>query len=379
MDQMSSEQLAVLAQDQQSTLQISLVISFSGLAVISVCLRLFTRLRWLGHSLGWEDYTIVLSTCTAVVCTVCQVLQADAGSGRHAVFVPYPEGVTRMLKWLFWSIVSYNISLCATKVSILLQYHRIFTVAEMRIPLGLLMAFIIIWGTGAFFTSIFTCIPIHAYWDVLAKPTATCLKSNSLWYMNASINMVTDLAVAFLPVRVIWNLQIARNQKIALIAVLTIGWFVCVVSVLRLIALVSLSTHPDDSSYYSAPAAYWSGIEINLAIVCASLPALKPLIVRIIPGFSSRNSGRGVGTCESSRVVTIGTRCRNTARQTAEFELEAGVPESLHPERPLSTDVAGFDKNIYITRHYEQHFENSSRISEGESQTDLIVNPKPTC
>jgi len=39
-------------------------------------------------------------------------------------------------------------------------------------------------------------------------------------------------------------------------------------------------------------AAIWSGIEINVAIACASLPTLKPLIGRIIPGILSNGSTR---------------------------------------------------------------------------------------
>lgn len=193
-----------------------------------------------------------------------------------------------------------------------------------------------------------------------------------LWLGSASVNIATDLAVAFLPVRVIWNLQIANRQKIALIGVLTIGWFVCVVSVLRLTSLITFLQHPDDSSYYGAPAAYWSGIEMNLAIVCASLPTLKPLITKIIPGFSSRLSGRRTATGGSSRLATFGARGRNTARQTADIELGLGAPESTHSEMPKSPDDGAFDKNIYISRQYEQHFEHGSRPSDGESQRELV-------
>jgi len=188
---------------------------------------------------------------------------------------------------------------------------------------------------------------------------------------------VTDIAVAILPIRVIWNLQIAKRQKIALIGVLSIGWFVCVVSVLRLTSLIALFSHPEDYTYYSAPAAYWSGIEMNLAIVCASLPALKPLIVRVIPGFSSRFSGRGTESGASNGIVTIGTRGKNTARHTVDVELGIRVPGSTHSELPRSPDAGGFDKNIYISRHYEQHVEQGSRPSDGESQTDLVPQPKP--
>jgi hypothetical protein len=36
--------------------------------------------------------------------------------------------------------------------------------------------------------------------------------------------MITDLLIAALPVRGIWQLQLVRKQKIALIAILTVGW-----------------------------------------------------------------------------------------------------------------------------------------------------------
>lgn len=40
-------------------------------------------------------------------------------------------------------------------------------------------------------------------------------------------------------------------------------------------------------------AGIWSGIEINVAIACASLPSIKPLISRVLPGLLSNHSTRG--------------------------------------------------------------------------------------
>ncbi len=192
--------------------------------------------------------------------------------------------------------------------------------------------------------------------------------------MNASINIVTDLLVAFLPVRVIWKLQIVMRQKIALLAILTIGWFVCVVSFLRLHALTVLVQHPDDNTYYSAPTAYWSSIEMNLGIACASLPALKPLVVKIIPGFNSsvhtnRAYGTGTGTGVSSKQIGV----RSTAgRIDDEYELGRRDSTTLYQ----TTDGDGmFGKNIYVSRQFEQHFEQSSRTSDSESQKDLVAQP----
>lgn len=186
--------------------------------------------------------------------------------------------------------------------------------------------------------------------------------------MNASINIVTDLLVAFLPVRVIWHLQIAKRQKYALMGILTIGWFVCVVSFLRLHALTVLVQHPDDNSYYSAPTAYWSAIEMNLAIVCASLPALKPLIVKIVPAFSSRAGSKryGYGTSGSSKNMGTGNGVRITTRNTVDEEIE------MDGTSRKSKDDEAYGKNIYVSRQFEQHFENGSRMSDSESQKDLV-------
>jgi hypothetical protein len=58
--------------------------------------------------------------------------------------------------------------------------------------------------------------------------------------------------------------------------------------------------------FYSAPPLYWAAIEMNLAIVCACVPALKPLIVKVIPAFSSRRSGNDSSQrSESSKVSKV--------------------------------------------------------------------------
>lgn len=54
MDNLTPEQLAVLAKDDQGPLTKSIVIAFTTLAFVAVVLRIFTRLRYVGVQLGWE-------------------------------------------------------------------------------------------------------------------------------------------------------------------------------------------------------------------------------------------------------------------------------------------------------------------------------------
>lgn len=76
---------------------------------------------------------------------------------------------------MYFSIITYNISLTVTKISILLQYYRIFTLREMRIPVYVALVIVSAWGTTTLFTSIFSCVPIDAYWNVAAPKGAKCI------------------------------------------------------------------------------------------------------------------------------------------------------------------------------------------------------------
>ncbi|EUC43280.1 hypothetical protein COCMIDRAFT_7265 [Bipolaris oryzae ATCC 44560] len=372
MDQLTTDQLAAMAQEDRGPLTKSVIIAFTVLSYIAVSLRLFARIRYIGLQLGWEDYAIVVSLATATVASVFQVLQANAGNGKHAIFIEFPEGFRPILKYLFWSIIFYNISLTFTKISILLQYGRIFTVRKMRIPLHIIMGMCIIWGVCMVIVAVYTCEPLPAK-DGGPKQSS-CVEGPIIWFVNAAINILTDLLVAFLPVKVIWNLQIAKRPKIALIAILTIGWFVCVVSILRLHALTILVANQHDTTYYSAPVAYWSSIEMNLAIVCASLPALKPLMVKILPGFSSRggSNGYGLGTDGLGKSKSMTHGIRSTARRAGAEDIELGS-SSQTVGLDKSSDDKILGKNIYVSRHFEQHYDDSSRVSDSESQKDLVV------
>jgi len=129
----------------------------------------------------------------------------------------------------------------------------------------------------------------------------------------ACLGIATDMLVAFLPLRSIWKLQLRMRQKIALVVLLSLGLVygrsiypylynferdpnvdsVCIISVVRLTALINLAKNRIDASYHAAPTHYWAAIELNLAIVCGSAPVLKPLVVIIIPRFASFGSSRG--------------------------------------------------------------------------------------
>ncbi|KZM24640.1 uncharacterized protein EKO05_0008579 [Ascochyta rabiei] len=374
MDQLTPEELASLAADDRGPVCRDVVIAFTVMSFVSVCLRLFVRVRY--QRTGWEDWTIVLSTIASIGIAVCQVLQVGAGSGKHAVLVPYPEGLSNIMKYLFYSIIAYNISLTITKISILLQYHRIFTIHKMRIPVYAALAMTSVWGLTLLFTSIFSCIPVEAFWEVTEQGNAKCVDIMALWYTNASVNIVTDILVAAIPIPGIWGLHIPKRQKIALLGILTIGWFICIVSVLRLWNVSVLGQHRDDITYYSAPTAYWSAIEANLAIVCASLPALKPLVVSIVPVFGTRkSSGQGSNAASGNNHRLRKLMSRDTLKHSGDKEQLTGVSSAScgHSFASSPSESGQSRKNIYVTKHFEQHVEDIKGPGNCDSQKEVTA------
>ncbi|KAF3912468.1 hypothetical protein ABW20_dc0104410 [Dactylellina cionopaga] len=264
--------------ETRGPLTAAIVITFTAFALVIVTLRAITRFVIIRRP-GLEDYFLVTAMAASIVTGVCQVFQVQYGTGRHFAEVDLADWSTS-LKYLFASIVAYNFSLTLTKTSILLQYLRIFTHKGFRIAAYVMMFIVFGYATEAILTGIFNCVPVEAFWT--GDPTAKCIPREALWFANAGVNIFTDFSIAILPLPVIVKLNMPKRQKIPLMLIFALGFFICIVSILRLRFLIILSKSMDPT--WDQPAtAYWSAIEMNISIVCACLPALKPLMSLVAP------------------------------------------------------------------------------------------------
>ena len=153
----------------------------------------------------------------------------DAGGGLHPVHegkpraLAYPDDHTanRPPQSFYSSIAVYNIAVCLTKISILLQYRRIFSNTKLRKFIIVGLAFLICWGITLTFLLPLVCIPVAAFWD----PTVDgfCLNSEAIWYVMAGVNVVTDFIVFSMPIPVISSLHLPPKQKALLLIVFTLG------------------------------------------------------------------------------------------------------------------------------------------------------------
>jgi fucose permease len=114
----------------------------------------------------------------------------------------------------------------------------------------------------------------------------------------------------------ITGLVLPSKQKIILVATFALGGFVTIVGVVRIAYLQQSSTarleglknsehHSAQTNlfWYTAPTLMWSAVEVNVGIICACIPVLKPLFVRITPKIFGSLGSRTPGDMPSSRGI----------------------------------------------------------------------------
>lgn len=111
--------------------------------------------------------------------------------------------------------------MCLVKISILLQFRRIFANSIMQRITAYGVAFFSAWAVTLSFLLTLVCIPVAAFWDTSIQ--GRCLDNLTIWYVMASVNLVSDFSLFIMPLPVIQSLQLPRKQKYTLSIVFGFG------------------------------------------------------------------------------------------------------------------------------------------------------------
>ncbi|KAK4104556.1 hypothetical protein N658DRAFT_556437 [Parathielavia hyrcaniae] len=296
------------------------------LATVFVAARLVARVGIVRRSRAC-DHMMWLAWLIAVFLSVSVILAAKLGLGRHERDIdPDKRNDLRTCEYVF--SVLYNPALMATKTSILLFYFRLSeqTQRALRLASWATMGVVNVAGTVLTLINIFQCQPIAAAWDITVE-AESCVPLLTEFICSAPINVVTDIAILALPIPVLTRMRLPPRQKTILVATFALGIFVTVVDVIRIYylqqaidrvpmgppadATSSRYAQSDDFSWNASFALMWSAVEVNVGIICACIPTLKPLVIRVLPvmlvdgrGTQETNTGVGGGTGGTKQSTT---------------------------------------------------------------------------
>jgi len=171
------------------------------------------------------------------------------------------------------------------KLSITVQCYRVLRTPKMQKFFKLYFVILALFGSWTVLSTVFQCWPIQYYWNFMSV-RGKCMDKAGVTFANAGVNILTDLLLIVIPVPMLWKLQLPQRQKLILMFIFGVGLFATITSVIRLVALREIGLVPEPlQRARGVNIAIWSCIEINTGIMCASVPALKPLIARYFPSF----------------------------------------------------------------------------------------------
>ncbi|KAL2021637.1 hypothetical protein VTK56DRAFT_6990 [Thermocarpiscus australiensis] len=271
-------------------------------ATAAVTLRSYTRAIMI-RSFGPDDWAAIVAMILAMGSGIMVATNTIYGQGRH-IAVLDPSVLWKYLRTFYISMVLYNASLTATKLTFLLQYYRIFGSGKTRKVVVSAFVFVELWSISQLLVVIFTCTPIHKFW--LPETPGTCVPDLPFWYVNAAGNIVTDVIVFVIPLPALSRLHLRRGQKFALIGVFCLGFFTCAISVLR-IRYLSLS---DDVTWDNVASSCCSIGEVCSGITCACLPTLRPLVSKFLPSMGLQSGQSSAKFYQPSAVRDVSNRSR---------------------------------------------------------------------
>ncbi|USP80948.1 uncharacterized protein yc1106_08222 [Curvularia clavata] len=260
-----------------------IVLAFTLVSGLVVFLRLFTRLV-ISKNAGLEDACIVLAMIFSLALTVLITEQVMNGLGEHSSNLEKNK-LDILLKAFWASVWVYNLTLTTIKVSILTQYLRIFPIHSFRIICFVVLGLVVAYGAWAVSSSVFICNPVAFSWDK-SIIGGSCLNQLTIWVANAGINITQDVVIFLMPLFVVQGLPISKSQKKGLRAMFILGLSVSLVSVIRLYSLDAIS-NSTDVSFDNTDHATLSAVEVNVGIICACLPAMRPLFALVLPQYFS--------------------------------------------------------------------------------------------
>ncbi|KAI1424967.1 hypothetical protein F5Y12DRAFT_714832 [Xylaria sp. FL1777] len=348
----------------------------TAVATVILFLRIFVRLRR-GVRLGPDDWFSVLALLVIWGGFPIPILFVNIGGLGRPAAVNVAIDPSRLVidtkarfsilfrrtgrsnspsQLLFAGEFTYSTQILLIKLSILSLYRRVFPTRVVMIGSGILLGVTASWWLAVILVTIFQCHPVSKAIDPAIE--GHCISQTEFFLGNAIPNIVTDVLILSLPLHDIIKLHLPRSQRVSIAGIFLLGGGVIVASSIRLYYCIQLARDGNSADVTRESIAssrsdeglelmimqlevalvnpvLWTVLEPNLALICACLPTLRPLLVTItdsalVRSMSSHlvnSKNRLVGGSSGTRTSVKSTRFANAAKKT----------ETLGSQKPLST------------------------------------------
>ncbi|KAK7931349.1 hypothetical protein PG985_002061 [Apiospora marii] len=275
--------------------------------------RVYVRTRMLGrNALGLDDLVLCLTYSGFVIACAMGFTSMAYGFAADDKRPYYDKD--RAEQFYYANQLTVYISSGLVKFAVALVLLRIPMTKRVRWVLLGSMVVVAVW------TVVMT---LYSSWFCATKGSsnyagsATC---SNVGYFRTSTNIIIDYFYAFLPIYMLWDVQMSFKMKASVLLLLGLGAFASSATIVKLVVIIRLihakAAEADDLHY---DLLLWADIELGLAILATSAAALRPLLKYVHKPWSylSRSSPSQDGIYHE-----FGHRSRHTEAKHASVTLD---------------------------------------------------------
>ncbi|EDN93581.1 hypothetical protein SS1G_09448 [Sclerotinia sclerotiorum 1980 UF-70] len=248
--------------------------------VICVALRYFARWMIRGPW-GIDDILVFTSLFLQLGQAGISIASVkNAGVGYHVSYLEStdPALVQTWGKYLVAIATVYFGGVNIPKLAILALYKRLFPTKGILLVIHILMAALIALTISTIITNLAACRPFSANWDSTIK--ATCINKEAFFIWGSIPNIITDIIILILPMRVVWNLHANRRMKIGLTITFAVGSFGLITSIIRFTTFFRNNSFID-GTWSAVDLIIWTQVEAGVYLISCCLPTWRPILERI--------------------------------------------------------------------------------------------------
>ncbi|CAG7942942.1 unnamed protein product [Penicillium salamii] len=229
-----------------------------------------------------EDYLLLIGYLFFLELTILYIYIAPVifrlaavQAGTIAPYATIMEDSLRLQIVFFVTTSSLWISLWMVKYSLLAMYKRLLVGKVYLIAWWIIVGFCTLFIIGCIISSWLSCSSFHAWFTAGKCDTARDHRAAVIsLYFAYAVDIITDLAIMALPIRLIWNLQMKPKQKLVIAGLFCFGWICIIISTIRVVQLGETPNGVPAPSWL----ALWATIEASIAVIIGCCPGLYRVI-----------------------------------------------------------------------------------------------------
>ncbi|RFU28978.1 hypothetical protein B7463_g7354, partial [Scytalidium lignicola] len=166
----------------------------------------------------------------------------------------------------------YISSILGFKLALLFSFLRIVVATSYRYALIGIMVACCAFHFCFLVVQINLCNPVAKQWDPKIT-TGYCITAVPFYTSMASLTIMFDVIIMLSPFPLLIKSRIPTRKKFALLALFSLGIFISIIQIIRILTIRSLANYIDSSQLIM-----WSMVENNLGIIVSCIPTLAPLV-----------------------------------------------------------------------------------------------------